>query len=137
MTMLILTVKNLSADLSDVMVRDFTGLEQECSALSAKSRYSEPVENHCKELYSAAKYARCSSAHIQTCQPVRVGLVDLAPLSIPALQVGPTGQDVQVVPFDPDDLSALVPLLTLSGENTTSALAKRGKSGWSNNDLFT
>lgn len=77
--------------------------------------------------YSVAKYARCSSAHIQTCQQVPVDLVDLAPLLIPALQVGLSGQDVQVVPSDPHDLSVLVPLLTLSGENTTSALAKHGK----------
>lgn len=61
-------------------------------------------------------------------------LVDLAPPSIPVLQVGLTGQDVQVVPSDPPDLSVLVPLLTLSGENTASALAK----GWSySSGLFT
>lgn len=66
-----------------------------------------------------------------------MGLGDLAPPSIPGLQVGLTGQDVQVVPADPLDLSVLVPLLTLSGENTTSALAKRDKSGWSYSGLFT
>lgn len=64
-------------------------------------------------------------------------LVDLAPLSVPGLQVGLTGQDVQAVPSDPLDLSVLVPLLTLSGKNTTSALAKHNKSGWGYGDLFT
>lgn len=135
--MLILTVKNLPADLSDVTVRDFTGLEQSAVLSMQRVSLSEPIQSHHEKLYSSAKYARCSSAHIQTCQQVPVGLVGLALLSSPALQVSLTGQDVQVVPSDPLDLSVLVPLLTLSGENTTSALAKRNKSGWSSNDLFT
>lgn len=71
------------------------------------------------------------------CQQVLVGLVHLAPLSVPALQVALPGQDVQVVPSDPLDLSVPVPLLTLSGENTTSALAKHDKSVWSNGGFFT
>lgn len=49
--------------------------------------------------------------------------MDLCPPAAPGAQVGLTDPTVQAVPLDLLDLSALDPLLSLSGKNTTSVLA--------------
>lgn len=54
---------------------------------------------------------------------VQVGQVGLAAPLTHEVQPGLTDRDVQAVPWGLPDLSVLVPLLTLSGENTTSVLA--------------
>lgn len=62
------------------------------------------------------------AAHIQIFLQVQVGQVDPCPPAALGGQVGLTGPTVQAVPFDPLDLSALDPLQSLSGKNTTPVL---------------
>lgn len=74
------------------------------------------------KLFSTVKSIAQSVAHIQIFLQVQVGQVDLCPPLTLEVQVGLCDQSVQAVPFDLLDLSALVPLLTLSGKNTTLVL---------------
>lgn len=77
--------------------------------------------------YNIIKTKSClekNIAHVQIFLKLQVGQVDLCSLLTLEVPGALTGRTVQVVPFDLLALSALVPLLTLSGKNTMLVLAK-------------